>query len=264
VNDNLANALIAALLSHGGLRRSCRPQQFGQVWWVDSNPPTTDEQTQLVNLRGKRERRLPHWRVGRLRATSTPPIQSMVKLDRYWRGNHSGGPKAAAMGRRCLPGSIPGSSYLATTAARPHELDPHIPGLVSGMSPSSVFASYNRINRRTQVAAAAWDGPPRSEKAAWLCSSDINWAQAYWPRCELVRRGGERRLLPVGPQYPPSPPCCRLPSSTRHRRRLLLLGRPLPRPLRETPGRAVSVVIEGPVGTGPSLAPARVRASRSL
>jgi hypothetical protein len=212
VNDNLANALIAA--GYSVTESATLPAElssFGQVWWVDSNPPTTDEQTQLVNFAesGRGVFLTGEWEGfgANLDAADQSMVNSIVTgggITLGGQGCCSGTPVAYPVN----PGVV------GNLATQPHDLTswtPTFPGLVSGMAASSVFASYQPDQSTTQVAAAAWDRPATDGEGRLVVFMDINWAQAYWRAANWSDVAENVAFFLSGLSTPPSPPVLQAP-----------------------------------------------------
>jgi hypothetical protein len=183
-NDDLAQALTAA--GYSVTESPTLPadlSSFGQVWWVDTNPPSTDEQNQLVAFeesgRGvflTGEWSDPETESGFLALDAAD--QSMVNSIVTAGGITLGGEGCCSGTPVAYPVN---SGVVGNLATVPHTVTswtPTFPGLISGMAASSVFAYYQPDP--TQVAAAAWDRSSTVGNGRLVLFMDINWAEAAW------------------------------------------------------------------------------------
>jgi len=183
-NDNLTQALTSA--GYTVTESPTLPADlsgFGQVWWVDTNPPTVEEQNQLVAFEqsGRGVFLTGEWSNGDggfapLDAADESMVNSIVTTGEVTLGGEGccdGTPIAYAVN----PGVV---GNLATQPNTVTSWTPTFPGLISGMPDSSVFASYQPDESTTQVAAAAWDRPDTVGNGRLVVFMDINWAEAFW------------------------------------------------------------------------------------
>lgn len=178
-NDNLVSWL--SYVGYTVTESSTLPtdlSSFGQVWWVDTDPPTTDEQAQLINFAesGKGVFLTGDWSSADSGYSELDAAdQSMVNSIVTGGGITLGG--AGCCSDATTAYSV-NSGVAGDLATQPHTLtswSPTFPGLISGVAASSVLAYYPTDS--TQVAAAAWDRPSTVGEARLVLFMDINWAE---------------------------------------------------------------------------------------
>jgi len=202
-NDNIANALTAAGYTVTELATlPADLSSFGQVWWVDSNPPTGGEQSQLVAFAesGRGVFLTGEWDT--FGASLNAADQSMVNTIVTAGGITLGG-------SGCCTGTpvaySVNSGVVGNLATAPHTLTtwtPTYPGLISGMAASSVFAS----DAPTEVAAAAWNRAGTVGEGRLAVFMDINWAQAAWEGANFSDVAENVAFFLSGLSSPPAAP----------------------------------------------------------
>jgi hypothetical protein len=170
---------ISALLTSAGyhvIEATTLPadlSSFGQVWWVDADPPTSGEQSQLVAfeqagggvyLTGER----PCCEL--LNSADTSMINSMVS---------GGGVTAGGQGEVCSCSNQDpvNPTVVGNLSQQPFEVTqwtPTQPGGMVGVAPSSVFATDQGSN---MTVAAAWDSPSTVGHGRLVVLMDINWSE---------------------------------------------------------------------------------------
>jgi hypothetical protein len=180
-NDNLTQLLTSA--GYSVTESATLPadlSSFGQVWWVDSNPPTSDEQNQLIGfaesgkgvfLTGERPC------CEALNAADQSIVNSVVV---------GGGITVGGQGDVCgcnapLPvnpgvvGDVATQPFIVTT------WQPAAPGGMANVPDSSVFSYYQPGGPETrQVVAAVWDRPSVVGNGRLAVFMDINWTESAW------------------------------------------------------------------------------------
>lgn len=180
-NDNLAQALTGA--GYDVTESATLPSDlssFGQVWWVDTSPPSSAQQDQLVAfaesgrglyLTGERPC------CESLNAADTTMIDSLV----------AGAVTAGGQGDVCsCEGPLPvNSGVVGTLATQPFSIAsfyPDAPGGLANVPASSIFAYYQPEETATQqVVAAAWDRSSVVGDGRLVVLMDINWAEGFEP-----------------------------------------------------------------------------------
>jgi hypothetical protein len=180
-NDNLTQLLTSA--GYSVTESATLPANlgsFGQVWWVDANPPTSDEQNQLIDfaesgkgvfLTGERPC------CEALNAADQSIVNSVVV---------GGGITVGGQGDVCgcnapLPvnpgvvGDVATQPFIVTT------WQPAAPGGMANVPDSSVFSYYQPGGPETrQVVAAVWDRPSVVGNGRLAVFMDINWTESAW------------------------------------------------------------------------------------
>ena len=178
-NDNLAQALTSA--GYSVTESATLPEDlssFGQVWWVDSGPPSEAEQDQLINfaqsgkgvyLTGERP----------CCEALNDADQSIVNAVVVGGNNITIGHQGDVCGCNApLPVS---PNVVGSLATRPHTVTswtPDAPGGMAGVPDSSVFSYYQPNPSTKQVVAAAWDRASTSGNGRLVVFMDINWPEA--------------------------------------------------------------------------------------
>jgi hypothetical protein len=150
---------------------------YGQVWWVDADPPTSGEQNQLVAfeqagggvyLTGER----PCCEL--LNSADTTMINSMVTGG----GVTAGGQGEVSAGSSQDPVN---PTVVGNLSQQPFELTywtPTQPGGMAGVASSSVFAtSQDTPADPVYTVAAAWDSPSTVGHGRLVVFMDINWLE---------------------------------------------------------------------------------------
>ena len=182
-NDNLAS-----LLSSAGYSVSESPtlpadlSSFGQVWWVDINPPSSAEQSQLVAFEqsGKGV-----FFTGEnddcctaLNTADQSMVNSVVEGGAVTVGGFGDlGPAGVATAMPVNPGVVEG---LASDPNAVTDWTVTFAGGIGGVPASSVFA-YDQVDEQTQTpVAAAWDRSSTVGEGRVVLFMDINWSEAEW------------------------------------------------------------------------------------
>jgi hypothetical protein len=202
-NDNIASALTAA--GYTVTEAVALPADlsgFGQVWWVDSDPPTAGEQDQLVAFAesGGGVFLTGEWQDfgANLNAADQTMVNSIVSAG----GVTLGG--AGCCAATPVAYSV-NSGVVGKLATAPHTITtwtPTYPGLISGIAASSVFAS----DSPTEVAAAAWNRGSTVGEGRLVVFMDINWAQAAWAGANFSDVAENVAFYLSGLSSPPPPP----------------------------------------------------------
>jgi hypothetical protein len=212
-NDNLAAALTSA--GYTVTESATLPadlSSFGQVWWVDTDPPTAAEQSQLVAfeqsgrgvfLTGENDGCCGG---GETASGLNPADQSMVNSIVSGGGITIGGQDVCCTG---TPVDYPvNSSVVGNLATQPNTVTSWTatyPGAISGMLASSVFAYYQPNEFTTQVVAAAWDRPSTVGNGRLAVFMDINWAQTAWQGANWSDVADNVTFFLSGLSSPPNP-----------------------------------------------------------
>ena len=150
---------------------------FGQVWWVDTTPPSSAQQSQLVAfektgggvfLTGERTC------CEDLNSADTAMINSVVV---------GGGVTAGGQGNvcSCTAADLVNSSVVGSLSQKPFAVDhwtPSQPGGMLGVPDDSVFSYYQPGDITTRkVVAAAWDRSSLVGNGRLVVFMDMNWAE---------------------------------------------------------------------------------------
>jgi hypothetical protein len=174
---------IAALLTSAGYQVTesgtlpADLSSYGQVWWVDANPPTSGEQNQLVAfeqtgggvfLTGER----PCCEL--LNSADTSMINSMVTGGGVTAGGQ--GEVSAGTSQNPVNQSVVGN--LSQTPFVVTQWTTSQPGGMAGVAPSSVFATYQATPADpVYTVAAAWDRASLVGHGRLVVFMDINWCE---------------------------------------------------------------------------------------
>ena len=212
--DTGANDSLAALLTSAGYQvteAATLPadlSNFGQVWWVDTSPPLSAEQAQLVAfeqagggvfLTG--ERPCPT-ECEDLNVADTTMINSMVG---------GGGVTAGGQGDVCtcnigLPVNAKAVGGLSAQPFAVAKWRPSQPGGMLGVSGSSVFAYYQPGDVGTrQVIAAVWDRDSLLGSGRLVVFMDINWTEEGYRGTNWTDVAQNVALFLSGLSEPPGP-----------------------------------------------------------
>jgi hypothetical protein len=180
-NDNLTQLLSSA--GYSVTESATLPGDvsgFGQVWWVDANPPTSDEQNQLIGfaqsgkgvfLTGERPC------CEALNAADQSIVNAVVV---------GGGITVGGQGDVCgcnapLPVNPGVVGNVATQPFNVTTWQPAAPGGMANVPDSSVFSYYQPGDPSTrQTVAAVWDRPSVVGNGRLVVFMDINWTEAAW------------------------------------------------------------------------------------
>jgi hypothetical protein len=205
-NDNLTQLLTSA--GYSVTESASLPADlstFGQVWWIDSNPPTSGEQNQLIDfaktgrgvfLTGERPC------CEALNAADQSIVNSVVV---------GGGITVGGQGDVCscntpLPvnpdvvGNVANQPSIVTT------WQPNAPGGMANVPASSVFAYYQPGDLSTrQVVAAVWDRSSIVGNGRLAVFMDINWTEPSWRATNWSDVAENVAFFLSGLGSPPSP-----------------------------------------------------------
>jgi hypothetical protein len=180
-NDNLTQLLSSA--GYSVTKSATLPGDvsgFGQVWWVDANPPTSDEQNQLIDfaqsgkgvfLTGERPC------CEALNAADQAIVNAVVV---------GGGITVGGQGDVCgcnapLPVNPGVVGNVATQPFNVTSWQPAAPGGMANVPDSSVFSYYQPGDPSTrQTVAAVWDRPSVVGNGRLVVFMDINWTESAW------------------------------------------------------------------------------------
>ena len=196
---------LASLLTNAGYAVTESPtvpsdlSSFGQVWWVDTNPPSSAVQAQLVSfeeagggvfLTGERPC------CEALNSADTSMINSMVT---------AGGVTAGGQGDLCScttpdPVSPVVIGNLATRPFSVTQWTPSQPGGMVGVPDTSVFSTYHG-----QVIAAAWDRSSLVGNGRLVVFMDINWDEPGFRASNWSDVAQNVALFLSGLSTPPGP-----------------------------------------------------------
>jgi hypothetical protein len=206
-NNNLAQLLTGA--GYSVTESATLPadlSSFGQVWWVDSNPPTSDEQNQLiafaqsgkgVYLTGERPC------CEALNAADQTIVNSLVT---------GGGITVGGQGDVCscnapLPVNPTVVGGVATQPFTVTTWTPASPGGMANVPASSVFSYYQPGDPSTrQVVAAVWDRPNLVGNGRLVVFMDVNWPEAAWRAANWFEVAQNVAFFLSGLGSPPGPP----------------------------------------------------------
>ena len=208
-NDNLTQLLTSA--GYSVTEQATLPadlSSFGQVWWVDSNPPTSDEQNQLVAfaqsgkgvfLTGEHD-----FCCASLDAADQSMVNSIVAAD----GITVGGQGVVC---DCNDMSFPvNSGVVGDVANQPFTVTswkPAAPGGMGGVPDSSVFSYYQPGDPETrQVVAAVWDRSSVVGNGRLVVFMDINWPEVAWRAANWSDVAQNVAFFLSGLSSPPGPP----------------------------------------------------------
>ena len=206
-NDNLAQALTSA--GYSVTESASLPadlSSFSQVWWVDSGPPTSDEQNQLINFAQSGK--------GVYLTGERPCCEALNDADQSIVNSVvvGGGITVGDQGDVCgcndpLPVN---PNVVGNLATRPHTVtswQPSAPGGMAGVPDSSVFSYYQPGDLSTrQVVAAAWDRSSTVGNGRLVVFMDINWPEAAWRAPNWSDVAENVAFFLSGLSSPPSPP----------------------------------------------------------
>jgi hypothetical protein len=181
VNDNIAQALTSAGYSVTEL--ATLPEDlssYGQVWWVDTSPPTSAEETQLINFAESGKGVFLTGENDGCCSSLNAGDQSMVNSIVTGAGITVGGQSVCCAGTPVAYNV--NSSVVGNLATQPHIVTSWtatLPGGISGMPDSSVFAYYQPGDLSTrQDVAAAWDPSSTVGSGRLVIFMDINWTDS--------------------------------------------------------------------------------------
>jgi hypothetical protein len=206
-NDNLASLLTSA--GYDVTESPTLPanlSSFSQVWWVDTNAPSSAEQSELVSfeaagggvfLTGERSC------CETLNSADTSIINSVVVNGGITAGNQ-GDVCACAVAdsvNLSVVGSLSQRPFLVT------QWTPSQPGAIVGAPPSSVFSYYQPGGLSTkQVVAAAWDHSSLVGNGRLVVFMDINWSEPGLRATNWSDAAQNVALFLSGSTTPPGPP----------------------------------------------------------
>jgi hypothetical protein len=153
---------------------------FGQVWWVDANPPTSDEQNQLIEFAESGK--------GVFLTGERPCCEALNAADQFIVNSVvvGGGITVGGQGDVCgctaplpvNPGVVGG---VATQPFVVTSWQPSAPGGMANVPDSSVFSYYQPGDPSTrQVVAAVWDRPSVAGNGRLVVFMDINWTEVAY------------------------------------------------------------------------------------
>jgi len=205
-NDNLTTLLTAA--GYQVTESAALPSDlgnFGQVWWVDTNAPSSAEQDQLVAfeqggggvfLTGERTC------CEELNSADTAMINSMVGG-----GGVTAGQSDVCICNSAMPvnanvvGTLPSQPYAVT------QWTPSQPGRMLGVPDSNVFSYYQPGDISTRkVVAAAWDRPSLVGGGRLVVFMDINWTELGYRAANWSSVAQNVALFLSGLSSPPGTP----------------------------------------------------------
>ena len=179
-NDNLTQLLTSA--GYSVTESATLPadlSSFGQVWWVDSSPPTSNEQNQLIAFAQSGN--------GVVLTGERPCCEALNSADQTIVNSvvTGGGITVGGQGDVCgcnapLPvnptvvGSVATQPFTVTTWT------PAAPGGMANVPASSVFSYYEPDPPTQQVVAAVWDRPSLVGNGRLVVFMDINWPEVAW------------------------------------------------------------------------------------
>ena len=206
-NDNIANALTDA--GYNVTKSASLPadlSNFGQVWWVDTNPPTSAEQDQLIAFAesGKGVFLTGEWTSGEsgfldLDAADQSMVNSMLVSGEVTVG---GDPCDCTM---AMPVN---STVVGNAATQPNTVTTwqvSRPGSITGVPESSVFSYYQPDELTTQVLGAVWDRPSITGNGRLALFMDINWPEAFYRATNWSDVAENVAFFLSGLSSPPSP-----------------------------------------------------------
>ena len=180
-NDNLTQLLTSA--GYSVTESATLPadlSNFGQVWWVDANPPTSVEQNQLIGfaqsgkgvfLTGERP----------CCEALNAADQSIVNAVVVGGGITVGGQDDVCGCNAPLPVNPGVVGNVATQPFNVTTWQPAAPGGMANVPDSSVFSYYQPGDPSTrQTVAAVWDRPSVVGNGRLVVFMDINWTEAAW------------------------------------------------------------------------------------
>lgn len=206
-NDNLDQALTNA--GYNVNETATLPvdlSSYGQVWWVDTSPPSAAEQNQLIAfeqsgkgvfLTGERPC------CEELNTADTSMVNSMVT---------GGGITVGGQGDVCsctqpLPVNSTVVGGLATQPNTVTSWQPSAPGGLTGVPDSSVFSYYQPGDITTrQVVAAAWDRSSTVGSGRLVVFVDINWSMSSFRGANWSDVADNVAFFLSGLSSPPSTP----------------------------------------------------------
>jgi hypothetical protein len=181
---------------------------FGQVWWVDTNPPTSAEQTQLISFAESGKGVFLTGENDGCCSSLNAGDQSMVNSIVTGSGITVGGQNVCCAGTPVA--YTVNSSVVGNLATQPHIVTSWtatFPGGISGMPDSSLFAYYQPGDLSTrQDVAAAWDRSSTVGSGRLVVFMDINWAEAAWRGANWSDVAQNVAFFLSGLNSPPSPP----------------------------------------------------------
>ncbi len=217
-NDNLTQALTDA--GYTVTESPALPadlSSFAEVWWIDIAPPSSDEQTQLINFAesGKGVFLTGEWDSCGGCAALNAADQSMVNS--IVAGGTVGVGGFGLLGIGGTPVAMPvNPDVVGSLAAQPNTVTSWTvtaAGGMSGVPDSSIFAYYQAEppdGPETPV-AAAWDRPSTNGNGRLVLFMDINWAETGWRAtnwsdvAENVAFFLSGLSSPPAPVFPPAP-----------------------------------------------------------
>jgi hypothetical protein len=206
-NDNLAQLLTSAGYSvTESANLPADLSSFGQVWWVGTTPPTSDEQNQLIGFAESGK--------GVFLTGERPCCEDLNSADQSIVNSVviGGGITVGGQGDVCNLCNSPlpvNPDVVGNVATQPFNVttwQPAAPGGMANVPDADVFSYYQPGDPSTrQVVAAVWDRSSVVGNGRLAVFMDINWTEAAWRAANWSDVAQNVAFFLSGLSSPPSP-----------------------------------------------------------